>query len=175
MSFMDLVKLRKSVRSYNKGQEIDGKTLNKILEAARLAPSAKNFQEWKFIVVRDKVLLSRLVAACKEQKFIADASAVIVGSSDMPDHVMTCGQPAYTVDLSIALEHMALMAADLGIGSCWIGAFEENKVKDLLEIPAHVRIVNLLVLGYPAQELSKMVTTTRKGLEEIVCYEKWSF
>ena len=175
MSFMDLVKLRKSVRSYKKGQEIDNKTLNKILEAGRLAPSAKNMQEWKFIVVRDRTLLSRLVPACKEQKFIADASAVVVGCSDMPDHVMTCGQLAYPIDLAIALEHMALMAAELGVGSCWIGAYEENKVKDLLDIPAHVRVVNLLVLGYPSQELSTIVTTTRKDINEVVCYDKWSF
>ena len=175
MSFMDLVKLRKSVRSYKKGHEIDSKTLNKILEAGRLAPSAKNLQEWKFIVVRDRILLSRLVPACRDQKFIADVSAVVVGCSDMTEYVMSCGQPAYPIDLAIALEHMALMAAELGVGSCWIGAYEEDKVKDLLDIPAHVRVVNLLTLGYPVQELPEIVTTTRKDLEEIVCYDKWSF
>ncbi len=175
MGFMDLVRLRKSVRDYKKAQDIDPRTLNKILDAGRLAPSAKNLQEWKFIVVRDRELLLRLVPACKEQKFIADASAVVVGCSDMTNYVMSCGQPAYPIDLAIALEHMALMAAELGIGSCWIGAFEENKVKDLLDIPAHVRVVNLLVLGYPSQELARIVTTTRKDIDEITCYDKWSF
>ena len=161
MGFMDLVKLRKSVRAYVPGQELDTHALTKILEAARFAPSAKNLQEWKFIVVRDKSTLAKLVPACKDQKFIAEVSAVIVGCSDNTDYVMTCGQPAYTVDLAIALEHMALMAADLGIGSCWIGAFYEDRVKEILNIPAKVRVVNLLTLGHPAQELSKIVTTTR--------------
>jgi len=175
MEFMELVKLRKSVRSYKKGHGIDARTLNTILDAARLAPSAKNLQEWKFVIVKDRALLSALVPACKDQKFIADAAAVVIGCSDATDYIMTCGQHTYPIDLAISLEHMALMAAELGIGSCWIGAFYEDKVKDLLDIPAHVRVVNLLVLGYPEQELSKIVTTTRKDIDEITCYDKWSF
>ena len=149
MDFMDLVKLRKSVRAYAPERELDAKTLNQILDAGRFAPSAKNLQEWKFIVVKDKNTLSKLVPACKDQKFIAEASVLIAGCSDNTDYLMTCGQPAYTVDLAIALEHMALMAAELGIGSCWIGAFYENRVKEILDIPANVRVVNLLTLGYP--------------------------
>jgi nitroreductase len=175
MGFMDLVKLRKSVRAYVPGQEIDSKTLNKILDAARFAPSAKNIQDWKFIVVRDKNLLSELVPGCKDQKFISQAAAIIVGCSDKTDYVMTCGQPAYTVNLAVALEHMALMAAELGIGSCWLGAFYEDKVKEILDIPSTVRVVNMLTLGYPVQELSRIVTTTRKDVDEMVCYNKWTF
>ncbi|MFH1224108.1 MAG: nitroreductase family protein [Pseudomonadota bacterium] len=175
MGLMDVIKGRKSVRAYNKNKNISEENLTKILEAGRLAPSAKNIQGWKFIVVRDKKLLSELVPACKDQKFIADSYAVVAGCSDITDYVMTCGQPAYTVDLAIALEHMALMAAELGIGSCWIGAFYEDKVKQILNVPANVRIVSLLVLGYSEKELSKMVTTTRKELKEVVCYDKWSF
>jgi len=175
MGFMDLVKLRKSVRAYLPGNQIDSRTLNKILDAARFAPSAKNIQDWKFVVVRDKAILSKLVPACKDQKFISEAAAIIVGCSDKTDYVMTCGQPAYTVNLAIALEHIALMAAELGVGSCWIGAFYEDKVKEILNIPSKVRVVNLLVLGYPVQELSKIVTTTRKELEDIICYDRWTF
>jgi nitroreductase len=175
MSLIDVIKVRKSVRAYNKNKNIDEQDLLKILDAGRLAPSAKNIQSWKFIVVRDKKLLSGLVPACKDQKFIADSYAVIAGCSDITDYVMTCGQPAYTVDLAIAIEHMALMAAELGIGSCWIGAFYEDKVKTVLNVPANVRIVSLLVLGYPEKELSKIATTTRKELKEIVCYDKWDF
>jgi len=175
MNFMDLVKLRKSVRAFVPGKEIDTKTLNKILDAARLAPSAKNLQEWKFVVVRDKNTLSKLVPACKDQKFIAESAVLIAGCADKVDYTMGCGQPAYTVDLAIALEHMVLMAVDLGIGSCWLGAFSEDKVKEILDIPSNVRVVNMITLGYPMQELSKIVTTTRKELDEIVCYDKWTF
>ncbi|MEI6079542.1 MAG: nitroreductase family protein [bacterium] len=175
MSIMDVIKIRKSVRAYNTQKPISNSDLEKILEAGRLAPSAKNLQEWKFVVVKDKTLISQLVPACKDQKFIGDASVVIAGCSDVTDYVMTGGQNAYTVDLAISLEHMSLMAAELGIGSCWIGAFYEDKVKAVLGVPANARVVNLLTLGYPVQELGTITTTTRKGLEEIVRYDKWAF
>jgi nitroreductase len=142
MSFIELVRLRKSVRVYDKDRRIDNNELKKILEAGRLAPSAKNLQEWKFLVVKDRGLLEKLIPACKEQSFVGDASCVIVACADKTDYVMTCGQPAYVVDLAISIEHMALMAAELGIGSCWIGAFYEEKVKDLLDIPELVRVVS---------------------------------
>ena len=175
MSIMDVMKLRKSVRAFNAEKKISDADLTKILEAGRIAPSAKNLQEWKFLVVKDRSLLKQLVPACKDQRPVGEASAVIVGCSDMTDYIMTCGQPSYTVDLAISLEHMVLMAAELGIGTCWIGAFYEDRVKEILNIPAKVRIVNMLTLGYPAQDLKTIVTTTRKELKEIVCYDKWSF
>lgn len=175
MDFMDLVKLRKSIRAYDRERRISDTDLNKVLEAARLAPSAKNLQEWKFIVVKDRGLLEKMVPACKNQTFIADADSVVVGCSDMTDYVMSCGQNAYTVDVSIAIEHMALMAAELGIGSCWIGAFYEDKMKDLLGIPNEVRVVSLLVLGYPKRDLESVGGPGRKRLEDIVCYDTWDF
>jgi len=175
MSFIDLVKLRKSVRAYDKSRLLADDELKKILEAGRLAPSAKNLQEWKFVVVKDKAILEKMVPACKDQAFIADGSCVLVGCSDKTDYIMTCGQQAYTVDLAISIEHMALMAAELGVGSCWIGAFYEDKVRDLLDIPEDVRIVNLLVLGYPKRDLKEISGPGRKGLEEIVCYNVWNF
>jgi len=175
MGVMEAIKIRKSVRSYDKGHKVSDTDLLKILEAGRLAPSAKNIQDWRFVVIKDKALLTKLVPACKDQQFVAEGSVVIAGCSGATDYIMTCGQQAYTVDLSIALEHMALMAAELGIGSCWIGAFYEDRVKELLHVPKDVRIVDLLVLGYPDKELSKIVTTTRKDMKEIVCYDKWKF
>ncbi|MEI6093646.1 MAG: nitroreductase family protein [bacterium] len=175
MSIMNTIKIRKSVRAYITDKEINATDLNTILEAGRLAPSAKNMQEWKFLVIRDKKIMAQLVPMCRDQKFIAQASAVILGCSDQPDYIMMCGQNAYTVDLSISTEHMSLMAAELGIGSCWIGSFSEETVKELLNIPSKVRIVSMLTLGYPVQDLKTIVTTTRKHLEEIVCYDKWNF
>jgi nitroreductase len=176
MSFIDLVKLRKSVRVYDSGaKNIAKDDLDKILDAGRLAPSAKNLQEWKYIVVKKKDLLEKLVPACKGQSFLADADSVIVGCSDKTDYVMTCGQPAYAVDLAISIEHMALMATELGIGSCWIGAFYEDKVKELLDIPENIRVVGLLVLGYPKRPLSEISGPGRKKLEEIVSYDLWRF
>jgi nitroreductase len=175
MSIMDVIRTRKSVRAYDTGKNISDADMEKILEAGRLAPSAKNLQGWKFIVVKERALLKQLVPACKDQKFVAEAFAVIAGCSDHTDYLMTCGQPAYTVDLAISLEHMALMAAELGIGSCWLGAFYEDRVKELLGVPNNARIVNMLAIGYPVQDLKTITTTTRKDLNEIVRYDKWSF
>ena len=176
MGILDVIKLRKSVRAYSKDKEIKEEDLKKILESARLAPSAKNVQEWKFVVVRDKNTLKKLVPACKDQKFVGECSCAIAACSGETEYFMTCGQPAYTVDLSIAVAHMGLMAAELGIGSCWLGAFYEDKVKDVLGVPSNVRVVALLTLGYPdGKNLSEIVTTTRKNIKEIVCYDKWSF
>ncbi|HOW17176.1 MAG TPA: nitroreductase family protein [bacterium] len=176
MSVLDVIKLRKSVRAYDKEKQVSDESLLKILEAARLAPSAKNVQEWKFMVVKDRKILKDLVPACKEQKFVGDCSCVIAACSNETEYVMTCGQAAYVVDLSIAVAHMSLVAAELGIGSCWLGAFHEDRVKGVLNIPSEYRVVALLTLGYPAgRPLSQIVTTNRKELKEIVCYDKWSF
>ncbi len=176
MGVLDVIKLRKSVRVYSKDKEIKDEDLKKILESARLAPSAKNIQDWKFVVVRDKNVLKKLVPACKDQKFVGECSCVIAACSDETEYLMTCGQPAYTVDISIAVAHMELMAAEIGIGSCWLGAFYEDRVKKELGVPSNARVVALLTLGYPdGKDLSEIVTTTRKDIKEIVCYDKWSF
>ena len=176
MGVMQSIKRRKSVRAYDVKKPVTQNDLDQILEAARLAPSARNLQDWKFLVIKDKKMLKDLVPACKEQKFVAQADCVVVSCSDATDYIMTCGQQAYTVDISIAVTHMCLMAAELGIGSCWLGAFFENDVKKLLGVPDKFRVVALLTLGYPdGKDLSNVVTTTRKDLKEIVRYDKWDF
>lgn len=175
-SVLDVIKIRKSVRAYSKDKDVSDEDLEKILEGARLAPSAKNFQEWKFVVVRDKSILKELVPACKDQQFVADSSCVVAACTAETDHIMTCGQHAYTVDLSIAVAHMELVAAEFGIGSCWLGAFYEDKVREVLGVPSNVRIVALLTLGYPAgKDLCDIKTTARKSMKEIVSYNKWGF
>jgi len=167
---LEAIKKRQSVRSYQ-DKEIPEEILQQILEAGRLAPSAKNTQSWKFIVVRDKTLRKKLVPACKNQEFVGEAPVVIVGCATNPDYVMTCGEHAYSIDLAIALEHMSLEAASLGLGTCWIGSFYQDQVKEILGVPERVRIVNLLILGYPKKLGPK---TKRKPLSEIVCYDKYT-
>ena len=83
---------------------------------------------------------------------------------------MTCGQYCYPIDVSIAVDHMSLMAASLGLGSCWIGAFYEDRVKKILGIPEDIRVVVMLTLGYPAESPA---ARPRKKLEEIVAYDAW--
>lgn len=172
--FLNLVKKRKSVRAYKK-EKLEEEKLLQILEAGRLAPSAKNLQEWKFIILKDEKLIKELVPICKNQTFVGEASAVIVGCSDKTDYVMTCGQSAYSIDLAIAIDHMSLMAADLGIGSCWIGAFYEDKLKSLLNIPNEVKVVSLLTLGYPLEDLKIENGKNRNDISSFICENKWCF
>lgn len=167
---LEAIKKRQSVRSYQ-DKEIPEDVLQQILEAGRLAPSAKNTQSWKFIVVKDKDIRKKLVSACKNQEFVGEASVVIAGCGTNPDYVMSNGEHAYSIDLAIALDHMSLEAASLGLGTCWIGAFYQEQVKEILGVPEGVRVVNLLTLGYPKKLGPK---TERKPLSEIICYDKYS-
>ena len=113
---------RRSVRAY-KDSEVEDEKLQKVLSAARLAPSASNRQEWKFIVVRDRETRKKLARAALGQSFVAQAPVVIVACGTETERVMTCGQSTYTVDVSIACTHMILQAFELGLGTCWLGAF----------------------------------------------------
>jgi nitroreductase len=170
---MDVAKAirdRRSVRSYE-NKDIPQEVLQKVIEAARLAPSANNRQPWKFVVVRDEAKRKALAKAAKEQQFVAEAPVVIAAVALEPTRVMTCGVPTYAVDLAIAVDHMTLAAVDQGLGSCWIGAFYQEDVKKLLEIPDECKVSTLLTLGYPRDQAR---FKNRKPLDEIVCYEGWS-
>ena len=170
MDVFDAVKERYSVRSY-KGKSIPDGDLMKILEAARLAPSAKNLQEWRFVVVKDKDTRAKLSEAAKGQRFVAEAPVVLACCAETDNHMMTCGQLCYPIDIAIAIDHMTLVAAELGMGSCWIGAFYEDRVKKILNIPDEIRVVELLCLGYAADK--EPLKKSRLSLKEIVKYEKW--
>jgi len=171
MNVMEAIKKRYSVRSYQ-DSAVETEKLESILEAARLAPSASNRQEWRFIVVRDKDIRQRLMQAAKDQAFVGQAPVVIVCCAKTDSHVMTCGQQCYPIDVAIAIEHMALKATDEGLGTCWIGAFYEDKVKEILGIPQGIRVVQLLALGYPVK--LRQNPKDRLRLKEIVMYEGWS-
>jgi nitroreductase len=169
MDVFTAVSGRRSIRSYQDG-DIEDDKLSRILEAARLAPSAKNMQGWKFVVVRDGGIRKRLAEACCGQTFAGKAPVIIVACGTSPDYVMAGGQHAYAVDVSIACEHMVLEAYELGIGSCWLGAFNEAEVKSILRIPDYVRVVAVIPFGYAACPAS---ATPRKSLAEIVSYNKY--
>lgn len=166
MDVMTAIKSRRSIRAY-KCTEVEEEKLNLILEAARLSPSARNLQNWKFIVVRDKKLRERLVEAAAGQKFVGEAPVTLIACATAPERVMTCGQPANTIDLSIALSFMMLVAAELGLGTCWLGSFYEDKVKEVLNLPEGYRVVAMTPLGYPDENPTQR---PRKSIEEIVEY-----
>lgn len=170
MDVKEAIRLRKSVRAFqDKPVEVD--TLNAVLEAARLAPSASNRQEWRFVVVRDEGLRVELIGAAKNQTFVGQAPVVIACCAVTDNHMMSCGQLCYPIDVAIAIDHMTLQAAELGLGTCWIGAFYEDEVKKLLGIPKAVRVVGLLPLGYPEDASPKQ--KNRMQLEELVHWDRW--
>lgn len=167
MELQEAIRKRKSIRDYE-DKPVPDEKLMKVLEAARMAPSAGNRQNWKFIVVRDEKLRQELSQAAAGQAHVAKAPVVIAAVALVPDFVMPCGVPPYAVDLAIAVDHMTLAAADEGLGTCWIGRFSQEEARNILKIPEKYRIVALLPLGYPNQEGRPKV---RKSLDEIVCYE----
>ena len=169
MDVFTAISRRSSVRAY-KSTDVEEDKLTKILEAARLSPSASNRQEWKFIVIRNKETRKKLAKAAFGQSFIGEAPVVIVACGTESKAMMSCGQPTHTVDVSIACAYMILQAYELGLGTCWIGAFSEDEAKKVLDIPEHVRVVAMTPLGYPNQPSSKKL---RKSLDQIVCYEKY--
>jgi len=169
MNVMEAIKSRYSVRRY-KNKPVEEEKLNKILEAGRFAPSAKNRQEWRYVVVRDKGKIQKLMIAAKNQRFIGEAPVVIAACAEDDGYVMSCGQLSYPIDVAISMDHMTLEAVEEGLGTCWIGAFYENQVKEILNIPKNIRVVLLLTLGYPDDSPS---SKRRKSINEIVMYEKW--
>jgi nitroreductase len=170
MTVQEAIQNRYSVRAYEE-RAVEEDKLGRVLEAARLAPSAGNRQEWRFVVVRDAETRRRLMDAANGQAFVASAPVLIAACAEGEQHVMTCGQLSYPIDVAIALEHIALAAAEEGLGTCWIGAFKEDQVKKILGIPEAVRVVELMPLGYPATEAP---AKRRLELDEIVKWEKWA-
>jgi nitroreductase len=170
MDVMVAIRTRKSVRAYL-ARPVEDEKLNVVLEAARLAPSASNRQEWRFVVVREIEIRKKLAAAAGGQAFVGEAPVLIVACAETDGHVMRCGQLCYPIDVAIALDHMSLAAVELGLGSCWIGLFDEKKVKEILHIPDEIRVVELMLLGYPADPSA--VAKKRLPLDRIVKYEYW--
>ena len=169
MDVFTAISQRSSVRAYQ-DTDVEEDKLRKILEAARLSPSASNRQEWKFVVVKNKETRKNLAQAAFGQSFIGEAPVVIVACGTESKSVMGCGQPTHTVDVSIACTFMILQAYELGLGTCWIGAFKEDAVKNILKIPKQVRVVAMTPLGYPDEPASPK---DRKRLDQIVCFEKY--
>lgn len=168
MNIEEAIKRRYSVRAYQ-SKEVARESLERVLGAARLAPSAHNSQPWKFIVVQDEQKRKQLAKAA-EQSFVAEAPVVIVAVALETKEVLSSGVPAYAVNLAIAIDHITLAAIGQGLGTCWVGAFSQDKVKEILEIPAGCQVIALLPLGFPADRPGPK---TRKGLEEIVSWEKY--
>jgi nitroreductase len=169
MDVIEAIKERYSVRSYA-DRDVSMDDIMELIEAARLAPSASNRQEWRFIVVRNAVARKQLADAARNQKFVREAPIVLVCCAETDGHIMSCGQACYPIDVAIAIDHITLRATELGLGSCWVGAFDAERVKEILDIPERIKVVELLPIGYPAD---KPREKRRLPLEMIVKLDRW--
>jgi len=171
MNVFEAILNRKSIRKY-KEDPIPEEVLIRVLEAARWAPSGKNLQPWKFIIVREKHLRQKLAVASAYQSFMAAAPVIVVACGFPEECYAHMGRymKSWPVDVAIALEHLILQAQEEGLGTCWIGSFEEEEVKALLHVPEKVRVLALTPLGYPDQEPALKM---RKPLEEIISYDSY--
>ncbi|MEM3678251.1 MAG: nitroreductase family protein [Candidatus Bathyarchaeia archaeon] len=164
LEVFEAIRRRRSIRRYKKDAKIPEEHILKILEAARLAPSAGNRQPWRFVVVKDPEVKRKLAEACNNQTFIADAQVAVVA----------IGDPSvsrwYSQDPMIAVEHMVLEATELGYGTCWIGAFNEEAVKKVLNIPPELKVICVIPVGVPDEEPPPR---PRKPIEEIFHLDRY--
>lgn len=173
MDFDKCLKTRRSVKEY-KDRKIDIKDLNDILDAARYAPSAGNLQNWRFIIVENEEKRKKLAEACLGQDFISKAPISIVVCDDPEDVVRNYGKRGklYAIqDCAVVIQNIMLKANDVGIGSCWIGAFDEDKVRAILKIPDNIRPEAIITLGYSNE---KVETPRRYDLKDLVYFEEWN-
>jgi nitroreductase len=173
METLDCIRERASVRSFKK-EPVPGEVMHRILEAGIQAPSAGNSQDWEFIVVKKPELKSQLTEAAFGQKVVSGAPVVVVVCSSLDRIERSYGERGvslYSVqDTAAAVQNMLLAAWDQGIGSCWVGAFNERAVKDALVLPERVRPVALIPFGYPAE---KPVKSGRLDLDRVVHEEMY--
>ena len=179
MSLDEILQTRRSVRRYD-SRPVKAEDLRAICEAARLAPSACNSQTWRFVIVthRDTIALicGEAMLPVIRNTWLRDAPVLIVGCSKLDLLANTVGRQVtgieyYQIDLGIAMEHMVLKATELGLGTCWIGWFNEKKVKAILGIPKRIKVVALLAVGYAQNEAT--TEKKRKPFGEIFLREKW--
>lgn len=173
MDFEKVVKNRRSVRDF-KDAEISEDAVIKIIDAGRWAPSAGNAQDIRFIVIKDRNTKTKLAKAAHGQNYLIDAPVVIAVCSDPSQLGRKYGERGtdfYSlVDGAAAIQNMMLEAENLGIGSCWIGAFNDKEVKDVLMIPENVRVVGIIPLGYYSKKPHPPFKT---DLHNVIFLEKW--
>ncbi len=170
MTVYEAIRTRKSVRSWD-DRPVEPEKIERVMEAARLAPSARNDQEWRFVVVTDEGTRTKLTQSANGQAFVGQAPVVIVACAETDRRTMACGHPSFLIDAAIAIDHITLAAVEEGLGTCWIGAFDPEAVRSILGIPSSIEVVELLPLGYPKDP--SPVEKKRLAYEAIVHRERW--
>ncbi len=180
MEVLEAIKTRRSIRKYQT-TPVDDKTLEKVLEAARWAPSWSNTQCWRFVVVRDGEIKNKLADTLSDDNPAMDAlkqaPVVIVACAELGKSGCSGGVPStdkgdwFMFDVALAMQNLVLAAHSLGLGTVHIGLFDAQEVARILGVPEGYCVVEMTPLGYPDQVRNPR---PRKELPEIVCYDKWS-
>jgi len=181
MALIDLVRHRRSVRHYL-DKPVEREKILQCLEAARLAPSASNSQPWHFVIVDEPALKKKLCEAAfsglfSVMKFPREAPVIVAAVAEPPGVKIRAGNLWLRtnfglIDMGIATEHFVLQADELGLGTCWMGLFDEKKVKQVLGIPWDRKVVALLTLGYFDEALARR-EHHRKALSEMSSFNGW--
>lgn len=178
MDFLQLAASRQSDRAYDKARVVEPEKLERILEAARLAPSACNAQPWKFVVVTDPELSAKVgkaAAGLGMNKFAKDAPVhilIVEESMNVTSFLGAKIKDKYfpLIDIGIAASHIVLAAESEGLGSCILGWFDEKDIKKLTGIPANKRLLLDVAIGYPLKEKRKKL---RKPKEKVISYNNY--
>jgi nitroreductase len=171
MNFKELAQRRYSVRSYQ-STPVEKEKLIQVVEAALLAPSAVNFQPWKFVVVNDPILLAKL-QSCYHREWFKSAPACIVaiGDHDKGWHRPTDGKDYTDIDVAIAIDHLMLAATEIGLGTCWICHFNAEKCADLFQLASNFEPIAMIPIGYPEFEAGP--EKNRKSIDQSVYWNKF--
>lgn len=172
MDLKQAIKNRHSVRRFS-NKKLPMELISEILEFAHLAPSAGNLQARDFIIVDDENQKINLAKASLDQMFMAEApvNIVVCANLNRVSHYGYRGKDLYCIqDSAAAVEHILLLAVDKGLGACWIGAFDENAVSQILELPPHIRPVAIIPIGYT---FGKIENTSRINMKLLTHFNKW--
>jgi len=173
MDIFQVFRDRRSIRKY-RDTPVEADKIDQVIDAARLAPSWKNMQCWRFLVVSDPVRKAALLRAFPEEnpgyKAIASAPVLIVVCADPQESGVENGINYFIADTAIAFEHLCLAAHALGLGTCWMGWFDETAIRTALGIPETIKVVGITPLGYPDQEPKPR---PRKALSDIMFHNHW--
>jgi len=171
LDVFEAIKERRSIRAYT-DEKVSDKDVERLIEAARWAPSAGNSQPWEFVVVKDVEMKRKLSDAALNQTFIEKAPVVIVVCADLNRSSRgygSRGEHLYSIqDTAAATENILLAAQELGLATCWVGAFHENEVAKAVKAPRNLRPVAIVPVGHPAV---RPMVSPRRSVDEIVHYE----
>jgi len=170
MSFLELAKKRYSVRSYL-DRPVEKEKLLQVLEAARIAPSAVNKQPWNFIVVTNENTKNKIAETYPREWFKTAPAVIVVCGDHSKSWKRKDGKDHCNIDVAIAIDHMTLAATDLGLGACWVCAFDAKQCHKILGLPENLEVIALIPIGYPADTAPE--NKNRMDISEIVSWEKY--